>query len=69
VTARTHRGEARRALDNLSGAKEHVRLRFVFDDLTYPDFALDLVHPASLGAFRESSYRQADGVMRVVARA
>ncbi|MFN3583019.1 hypothetical protein [Phenylobacterium sp.] len=42
VVARTHRGEARRALDQISGAEEQVRLRFVFDDPAYPDFALDL---------------------------
>ncbi len=42
VVARTHRGEQRRALDSLAGAQEHVRLRFVFDDPTYPDFLLDL---------------------------
>lgn len=42
VAARTHRGEPRRALDHLSGAQDHVRLRFVFDDPTYPDFDLDL---------------------------
>lgn len=42
VVARTHRGEVRRALDQLSGAEEQVRLRFVFDDPAYPDFALDL---------------------------
>jgi len=42
VVARTHRGEARRALDHLSGAQDHARLRFVFDDPTYPDFIIDL---------------------------
>jgi hypothetical protein len=42
VVARTHRGEQRRALDQFSGAEESVRLRFVFDDPTYPDFILDL---------------------------
>jgi len=59
VTARTHRGEARRALDNLSGAKEHVRLRFVFDDLTYPDFALDLWRAASVAAKKGLSSAEA----------
>jgi hypothetical protein len=42
VAARTHRGEARRALDQLAGAQDHVRLRFVFDDPTYPDFIVEL---------------------------
>ncbi|MGA0604636.1 hypothetical protein ACO2Q0_01435 [Phenylobacterium sp. VNQ135] len=42
VAARTHRGEQRRPLDQFSGAQEHVRLRFVFDDTAYPDFILDL---------------------------
>lgn len=42
IAARAHRGEARRALDDLGGAQTRVRLRFVFDDLAYPDFDLDL---------------------------
>lgn len=42
VAARTHRGEARRALDHLAGAQDHVRLRFVFDDPAYPDFIVEL---------------------------
>lgn len=42
VVARTHRGEARRALDQMAGAQDHARLRFVFDDPTYPDFMVDL---------------------------
>lgn len=42
VAARTHRGEQRRALDQHGGAQDHVRLRFVFDDPTYPDFTLEL---------------------------
>lgn len=46
VAARTHRGEARRALDHLSGAQDHVRLRFVFDDPTYADFIVDLWNAA-----------------------
>lgn len=46
VVARTHRGEARRALDHLSGAQDHARLRFVFDDPTYPDFIVDLWNAA-----------------------
>ncbi|MCR5879899.1 hypothetical protein [Phenylobacterium sp. J367] len=42
VTARAHRGEARRALDLLTGADELVRLRLIFDDPRHPDFDLDL---------------------------
>ena len=42
VVARSHRGEARRALDVLSGAQDSVRLRFIFDDVANPDFDLDL---------------------------
>jgi hypothetical protein len=42
IAGRSHRGEARRPLDQIAGASERVRLRFVFDDLTYPDFELDL---------------------------
>src|SRR4029079_10006187 len=42
VLARVHRGEARRALHNLSGAQSRVALRLVFDDAAHPDFVLDL---------------------------
>jgi hypothetical protein len=49
VAARIHRGEPRRALDRLSGAQDRVRLRFVFDDVTYPDFDLDLWTPDDEG--------------------
>lgn len=42
VTARAFRGEARKPLDSLAAAERRVRLRFVFDDVTYPDFELDL---------------------------
>jgi hypothetical protein len=42
VAARVHRGEARRPLDRLSGATAYVTLRFVFDDVNYPDFPLEL---------------------------
>lgn len=38
VTARAHRGEARRALEHFAGAERDVRLRFSFDDARYPDF-------------------------------
>lgn len=42
VTARVHRGEARRALDAQGGGESQVRLRLVFDDAAWPDFDLDL---------------------------
>ena len=42
VAARAFRGEARRALDQLADPGELVRLRFVFDDPSHPDFKLDL---------------------------
>lgn len=42
VAGRVFRGEARRALDSLGGAEARVTLRLVFDDLTYPEFLLDL---------------------------
>jgi hypothetical protein len=42
VAARAFRGEARRPLDDLGDPQELVRLRFVFDDITHPDFQLDL---------------------------
>lgn len=42
VLARVHRGEARRALDLLTGADQMVRLRLVFSDPAHPDFDLDL---------------------------
>ena len=45
VCARAHRGEARRALDTLSGADKLVRLRLIFDDPRHPDFDLDLWTP------------------------
>lgn len=41
VAGRVHYGEPRRALDHM-GALSQVRLRLLFDDLTYPDFDLDL---------------------------
>jgi hypothetical protein len=49
VAARVHRGEPRRALDRLSGAQDRVRLRFLFDDMRYPDFDLDLWCPDDEG--------------------
>ena len=42
VVGRVFRGETRRALDNLGGAEERVTLRLVLDDLTHPEFLLDL---------------------------
>jgi hypothetical protein len=45
VLARVHRGEARRALDLLSGADAQVRLRLIFDDARHPDFVMDLWLP------------------------
>jgi hypothetical protein len=49
VAARAFRGEARRALDQLAEPQERVRLRFVFDDPTHPDFPLDLWLPEDDG--------------------
>jgi hypothetical protein len=49
VVARVHRGEARRALDMLTGADREVRLRLVFDDAAHPDFDLDLWLPRDEG--------------------
>lgn len=49
VAARAFRGEARRALDHLAEPQERVRLRFVFDDPTHPDFPLDLWIPEDDG--------------------
>ncbi|HEX5262594.1 MAG TPA: hypothetical protein VFW13_03655, partial [Phenylobacterium sp.] len=48
VVGRVHRGEARRALDAF-GAEERVALRLVFDDLSQPDFVLDLWLPKDAG--------------------
>jgi hypothetical protein len=45
VTARSHRGEPRRALDLLLGADKEVRLRLIFDDPRHPDFDLVLWKP------------------------
>lgn len=42
VTARAHRGEARRAQEQFAGAERTVRLRFTFDDARYPDFIVSL---------------------------
>jgi hypothetical protein len=45
VVARVHRGETRRALDSLGGAEKRVALRLVFNDVTHPEFVLDLWLP------------------------
>ena len=45
VLARVHRGEARRALDMMTGADTQVALRLIFDDARYPDFTMDLWLP------------------------
>jgi hypothetical protein len=42
VAARAHRSGGGRQLDQLAGAEDEVRLRFVFDDPTAPDFELEL---------------------------
>ena len=49
VAARMVRGEPRRPLDHLAEPQARVRLRFVFDDATYPDFDMDLWRPEDQG--------------------
>jgi hypothetical protein len=49
VVARVHRGESRRALDSLGGAEQRVALRLAFDDVTHPEFVLDLWLPQDSG--------------------
>lgn len=49
VAARVHRDEDRRALEQVGGATELVRLRLIFDDAAWPDFDLDLWTPESVG--------------------
>ncbi len=48
VTGRVHRGEPRKALEAFV-ALERVALRLVFDDLSHPDFVLDLWLPEDEG--------------------
>lgn len=48
VVGRVHRGEARMAVDAFD-AEERVALRLVFDDLSQPDFVLDLWLPEDEG--------------------
>lgn len=45
VAARVYRGEARRALDLMTGADTQVSFRLVFDDARHPDFVMDLWLP------------------------
>lgn len=49
VAARAFRNDTRRGLDSLGEPTELVRLRFVFDDPTNPDFELDLWRPEDEG--------------------
>ena len=49
VAARVVRGEPRRPLDHLTEPQARVRLRFVFDDATHPDFDMDLWRPEDQG--------------------
>jgi len=49
VVARVHRGETRRALDSLGGAEKRVALRLAFNDVTHPEFVLDLWLPIDDG--------------------
>lgn len=60
VLARVHRGEARRALDTLTGAGSLVRLRLVFSDPAHPDFDLDLWAAADEG--RRGAWTAAEAV-------
>ncbi len=48
VAARMFRGEARRALDQISPQAARVMLRMVFDDVRDPEFELELLSPADL---------------------
>lgn len=49
VVARVHRGETRRALDSLGGAEKRVALRLTFNDVSHPEFILDLWLPLDGG--------------------
>ena len=60
VAGRVFRGEPRRALDSLGGADQRVTLRIVFDDLTHPEFLLDLWLLADEG--RRDSWTAADAL-------
>jgi hypothetical protein len=42
VVARAHRGEARRALDQVAADSQEVHLRLIFDDPRHPEFILEL---------------------------
>ena len=60
VAGRVFRGETRRALDSLGGADRRVTLRLVFDDLTHPEFLLDLWLAADVG--RRDAWTAADAL-------
>ena len=49
VVARVFRGETRRALDSLGGAERRVALRLAFNDVSHPEFVLDLWLPTDEG--------------------
>lgn len=58
VAARAMRGEPRRLLDRSSGAEGEVRLRFLFDEPSHPDFEL-VLWPAKLGRGAPTKPREA----------
>ena len=45
VRARAFRGEPRRPLDSVRPSARQISVRLVFDDVRYPDFELELIHP------------------------
>jgi len=45
VAARMYRGERRLALAQMAVPEDRVRLRFIFDDPSHPDFSVDLWKP------------------------
>jgi hypothetical protein len=49
VAARMFKGEARRALDQISPQVSRVILRLVFDDVRDPEFELELLSPTDFG--------------------
>jgi hypothetical protein len=52
VAARMFKGEARKALDQISPQVNRVVLRLVFDDVRDPEFELELLNPADLAQRR-----------------
>ena len=60
VLGRVFRGEPRRALDSLGGAEKAVTLRLVFDDVSHPEFRLDLWVAADAG--RRGAWTAADAL-------